>query len=87
MPHNHKEISEWCLHKDTGKGRNRTQLDKASVNKERRYWAPAKPKKNKTVWVQSLRSTHPAETHPPETPGGGGGGGGSSVLNANSPSN
>ena len=36
MPHNHKEVSAWCLHKDEAKRSNHTQLDKASVNKERR---------------------------------------------------
>ena len=36
MPHNHKEISAWCLHKDTAKMSICTQPDKASVNKERR---------------------------------------------------
>ena len=33
MPHNHREISAWCLHKN--KRSNHTQLDKACLNKER----------------------------------------------------
>ena len=35
MPHNHREISAWCLHKDKNERSNHTQLDKASLNKER----------------------------------------------------
>ena len=41
---NHKEIFAWCLHKDKVKRGNSTQLDKASVNRERGC-AGAQPRK------------------------------------------
>ena len=62
MPHNHKEISAWCLHEDKEEC-NQTQHDKASLHQRRR--APTRQtlgSKRGVVW--SLRPAHSAEDPP-----------------------